>query len=183
MRKVTREHLLDHLTYTDQRAERLPAVLATQAPRRVHVGDHLTFLFENHLTVWFQIQEMMRVEGIVRESQIAHEIKTYNELLGGPGELGAVLLIEIDDPERRDVLLTQWLNLPRHLFAELPDGRRVRASYDERQVGTTRLSAVQYLKFDTGGVAPVALGSDHPALPVRTPLGAETLAAMAEDLS
>ena len=52
------------------------------------IGDYLTFLFENADTVRYQVHEMMRIESIVKENDIQHELDTYNELLGGSGELG-----------------------------------------------------------------------------------------------
>src|SRR5207244_4209552 len=87
---------------------------------------------------------------------IQHELDTYNELLGGEGELGATLLIEIEDPVRRDLLLRRWTDLPRGMYVRLEDGRRIRARADERQISTDRLSSVQYLKFPTGGAGDVA---------------------------
>jgi hypothetical protein len=62
-------------------------------------------------------------------------------------------------------------------------GRRVPATYDARQVGADRLSSVQYLKFDTRGEVPVAVGADHPALTLEVPLTAEQQAALRADLA
>jgi hypothetical protein len=120
----------------------------------------------------------------VREADILHELATYNELLGGPGELGATLLIELDDPALRDAKLAAWLDLPRHLYVKLEDGSRVPARFDPRQMGDTRLSSVQYLKFATGGRVPAAVGCDHPDPELRheTPLLPEQRAAFARDL-
>ena len=83
MRAVERNEILDYVTYGEERSTILEDVLEQKKPRRIHVGDYLTFLFENHDTVRFQIQEMIRVELIVKESDIQHEVDTYNELLGG----------------------------------------------------------------------------------------------------
>ncbi len=185
MRPVQREEILDFATYTDQRDTLRPPVLQAKSVRRATLGEHLTLLFENHLTVWYQIQEMMRVERIVRESDIRHEIETYNELLGGPGELGACLLISIQDAAVRNERLAQWRGLLPTLYLELEDGTKVPPTWDERQIGDDRLSAVQYIKFDVGGQVPVALGSDlaDPAIYGRAPLPAAVRAALAEDLA
>jgi hypothetical protein len=182
MTPVARQEIVDYQTYEEHRPELRRAVMAEKEVRRIHVGEHLTFLFETHDTVRYQIQEMMRVERLVKEAEIVHEIETYNELLGGPGELGCTLLIEIDDVEQRDVLLRQWLGLPEHLYVKLGDGRRIRAKHDPRQVGEERLSSVQYLKFDTQGQVPVAIGSDLPALTSETPLTDPQRQALAKDL-
>lgn len=185
MRPVTRDEILDYQTWMDERPARRPAVLAIKDARRVSLGEHLVFLFENHDTVWYQIQEMMRVEQIVRERDIQHEIDTYNELLGGPGELGSCLLIGVADPAERAVKLRDWRDLLPTLYAELPDGRRVRPTWDPRQVDPDRVSSVQYLKWDTGGQAPVALGCEHPdaALSGRVALSDGVREALSADLS
>jgi hypothetical protein len=184
MKPVPRSEILDWMTYAEQRDALRPAALAAKDARRVLLGDGtLVLLFENQATVRYQVHEMLRTERIVREADVLHELHTYNELLGGPGELGCTLLIGLEDPADRDVKLRAWLALPQHLYAELQGGRRVRATFDPRQVGEDRLSSVQYLKFDVGGEVPVAFGSDLPALQVRTELDERQRAALAEDLA
>lgn len=182
MKLVDRSEILDYVTYSEQRQEILDEVLRQKQPRRIHVGSWLTFLFENHDTVRFQIQEMVRVEQIVKEVDIEHEIETYNELLGSEGQLGATLLIEIDDPEKRQELLKRWTDLPEHLYVKLEDGEKVYAGYDNRQVGEDRLSSVQYLTFDTKGRGPVAVGADHESLTEETELTEEQREALRADL-
>src|SRR5262245_17485851 len=157
MKPVERASLLDYVTYEERRDQIRAQVLAIKALRRVHVGGALTFLFENTDTVRYQVQEMVRVERIVKEADIAHELETYNELLGGAGELGCTLLIEIDDPAERAVKLSAWMELPWHCYAKLESGEKVYARFDERQLGEERLSSVQYLKFATGGRVPVSI--------------------------
>jgi hypothetical protein len=185
MKTVERSEVLDFVTYEEQRdAVRASAMKAKDA-RRVHVGRSLTFLFENHETIRYQIQEMTRTERMVKESDIRHEIETYNELIGTNGDLGCTLLIEIDDPAARAEKLARWLALPKHLYAKLEDGTKVRARYDERQVGETRLSSVQYLKFPVGGKTPVAIGCDLPDadVGVECPLTPAQREALAADLA
>jgi len=167
MRKVTRADVLDYKTYNDRREEFRARILEEKAKRRIHVGEHLTFLFESTDTMLYQVQEMMRLEQTVRESEILHEIDTYNQLLGDDGELGCTLLIEIDDAADRSRKLAAWLGLPGHLYIKLDDGALARAVWDPRQVGEGRLSSVQYLKFPVGARVPVAIGSDHPDLRIE----------------
>lgn len=182
-RKVQRGDILDWQTYTDQREQRRNNILPVKNARRVHLGDSLTFLFENTQTMLYQIQEMVRAEQIVKEANIQHEVDTYNGLLGSAGELGCSLLIEIEDAEERRRKLTEWLELPAHLYVRLQDGSRVAASYDVTQIGEDRLSAVQYLKFDTGGKLPVAVGCDLPGLMIEQELTEQQAAALREDLA
>jgi len=183
MRPVKREELLDPKAYERARAEIRPSVIEAKRVRRVIVGGVLNFLFENTATIRYQIQEMIRAEGIVGEREVQHELETYNELLGSRGELGVSLLVEIPDPAERDVLLRRWLALPRHLYLKTASGEKIRARHDERQVGQDRVSSVQYLRFDVKGEVPVAAGSDLPELTAETPLGPEQREALRLDLA
>ena len=182
MKRVTRQEILDYVTYEEQRDKIRKKIMKIKELHRINVGGVLSFLFENTDTVRYQIQEMIRVERIVKETDILHEIKTYNELLGDSGELGCTLLIEIDDPDEREEKLTQWLELPKHLYLSLEDETRIMVSFDERQIGDARLSSVQYIKFNTGGKTPVAIGSDLPLLKAETALTADQKKALSEDL-
>ena len=182
MNQVVRSEIIDYVTYEEQRDQIRSEVLVLKRPRRIHVGEYLTFLFENKNTIRYQVQEMMRTEKIVKEADILHELQTYNELLGAPGELGCTLLIEIDDEAERNVKLRAWLKLIHHLYMEVEGGDRVRATFDERQVGDDRLSSVQYLKFNLDGRKPVAMGADLDALTVHTSLSDVQMKALCEDL-
>src|SRR5437867_588681 len=144
---VERPEIVDYMTYEDLRARFRAEVMKAKELRRIHIGEYLTLLFENHLTVRYQIQEMIRAERIVRESDIAHEIDTYNELLGGEGELGCTLLIEIEDPALRDRKLREWWSLPERIYVVLENGTRIPAMCDESQRGEVWLSFVHSLKF------------------------------------
>ena len=181
---VERSEIVDYQTYAELRSEIRAAVMKEKEHRRIHVGPHLTFLFETHATMRYQVQEMMRAEQIVKEADILHEIETYNEVLGGPGELGCTLLVELESPEERAVKLAEWLELPKTLYVRLADGTKVRPTYDERQVGEERVSSVQYLKFKVGDDAPVAIGCDHPdpELHHETELSDVQRAALQKDL-
>jgi hypothetical protein len=184
MRKVRRDELVDYQTYGDERpAVRARMIEVVKPPRRVHVGEHLTFVFENAETVRYQIQEMMRAERIVREADIRHELETYNALLGERGELGCCLLVEIEDEADRPAKLAAWKGLPDHLYVRCSDGAVVRATYDPAQVGDDRISSVQYLKFALGGRVPAAIGCDLPALTAETPLSQAQRDALVADLT
>jgi hypothetical protein len=183
VKPVERAEILDYVTYQEGRDAFREEIFAVKAARRVHIGEYLTLLFENHLTMRYQIQEMVRAERIVRESDIQHEIDTYNEVLGGDGEFGCTLLIEIDDPAIRDVKLKEWWRLPEKMYLLLEDGTRVWATFDERQRGDDRVSSVQYMKFNTGGRVPVAVGVDLPGLQAETRLTDEQGKALSKDMS
>jgi hypothetical protein len=182
MRKVQRSEIIDYQTYNDAREQARRTILEVKRPRRVHVGSCLTFLFENVDTVRYQIQEMMRAERIVRDADIQHEIDTYNAILGGEGELGCCLLVEIDDREEREQRLRQWRELPRRVYLRCDDGTQVRPTFDPAQADDEKISAVQYLKFPVGARRPLALGCDLPDLTAETLLSEEQRAALLADL-
>jgi len=181
MSKVKRSDLVDYVTWSEQRPALLPEVFAAKAARRIHVGENLTFLFENRLTLRYQVQEMMRVERIVREADIQHELDTYNELASGDGVLGCTMMVEVPDPVLRDETLRAWLGLQAAVYIALADGERVAATYDARQVGDDRLSAVQYLRFEVGQGVPVALGVDHARVRLEATLSDTERAALTAD--
>lgn len=182
LRPVRRDEVLDLDRYEAMRADVRREVMEAKRRRRVHVAGVFTFLFENHRTVWYQIQEMLRTERITKAADILHEVETYNELLGEPGDLGATLLIEIDDPAVRAQRLVEWRALPEHVAVRLDDGTLARALFDARQRGDDRLSSVQYLRFPVKGRVPVEIVIDLPGLAATTALTAEQRRALAEDL-
>jgi Protein of unknown function (DUF3501) len=180
--KVDLSQILKLDEYDARRDAIRARVMEEKRRRRVHAGP-LTFLFENAETVRYQVQEMLRAERLYRPAEVQHELDTYNELLGGPGELGCTLLIELTDPVERDAKLRAWRGLPGHLYARSADGRLSRPRYDARQVGDDRLSSVQYLKFPAPTGAPIAIGSDLPGLELETALTPDQRAALDADLA
>jgi len=183
VRPVTREELLDYQTYGERRGAIRAEMLKTKALRRIQVGPHLTVLFENRETVRYQIQEMMRAEQIVREDAIRHELDTYNELLGGPGGLGATLLVVVEEAVERAVRLAEWRDLPGHIYVRFADGSRAFARFDARQVNEEKLSSVQFLNFACAGKTPVAVGTDFEPLAAEVNFTGEQRQALAADLA
>src|SRR5215813_12649305 len=100
MNKVRLSEILDIAQYEKAREEFRRRVIGLKKNRRLPVGPMVTFVFENHDTVLFQIQEMMRAERIVNDDAIQHELDTYNQLLPGENELAATMLIELPEAAR-----------------------------------------------------------------------------------
>lgn len=146
MQPIETSEIKNLADYEIERQTLRPAMIALKDRRRVRVGDHLTFLFENRATVRYQIQEMIRIERIVKLEEIRREVETYNELIPARGELAASLLIEYETPEQRNVELPRLLGLDRHIWIAAGN-ERTPALFDPRQIGDTRISSVQYLKF------------------------------------
>lgn len=182
-RLVERDDIVDYATYEDSRADDRSRVMDLKQARRVHLNEYLTFLFENRDTLRYQIQEIMRVERIVREADILHEIETYNSILGEAGDLGCVLLIEIENEADRKPLLVRWLGLQDRIYVKMADGSKVYAGFDPAQVGDDRISAVQYLQFAVGGRVPVAIGTDFEHMVAEIAFDDVQVAALTEDLA
>jgi hypothetical protein len=146
----------------------------------------MTFVFENRLTVKFQVQEVLRVERIDSEEAIAEELAGFNTMLPGAGELSATLLIELSGSDAEvKAELARLSGLGEHVWLEVA-GTRVRGNFDPGRDDGRRFSAVQYVRFPVGGsidpARPVALVIDHPNYSHRTELGVEARKSIAADL-
>jgi hypothetical protein len=191
MKPITPLEVLPVTTYDRVRPLLRPLCIAEKARRRLAVGPHITLMFENRQTIWYQIQEVLRAERIFEDAAINAEVETYNELIPRPGELFATLLIEYAESAERDVELTRLVGLERHLWLVL-DGRRVGARFDERQMSPDQISAVQFIAFPIGTEAghfgelaaagKVAIEVDHPHLSVRAPVESSLALALTDDL-
>ena len=65
--------LLSPEIYEQSRPAQQARIIALKKRRRVAVGPHMSLLFENRRTLLFQIQEVLRSEGITSEKRIASE--------------------------------------------------------------------------------------------------------------
>lgn len=84
--------------------------------RRVRIGPRLTLIFENRQTLWFRIQEIVRIARLGESAQVQQELNLYNRLLPGRNLLQAALLIEIADEAHLAQEMAAWKNLEgRHL--------------------------------------------------------------------
>jgi hypothetical protein len=186
------EETLSLTDYERVRPRLRPLFIHEKNRRRLAVGSHLTFLFENAQTVWYQVHEMIRTEQMRTADAIAHELETYNELLPGADALSATLLIEYESAPERDAALRRLVGLERHLHLVLGD-RRSSVEFDRRQMDTERLSAVQFVRLPMAGVTRaqflqlaaqdrLAIEADHPSLAARASIDAALAAALAEDL-
>jgi hypothetical protein len=176
MKPVSADEIKNIADYELERPEFRSRMMALKDRRRVRVGDHLTLLFENRETVRYQIQEMMRIERLVRPEEIRHELETYNELIPALNQLSATLLIEYETSEERDIWLRKLLGLEDHVWIEIEGQGRAKARFDARQIATDRLSSVQYIRFPLSEAQAAAFPRgarivvDHPEYAVATPL-------------
>ncbi len=191
MHKVEPSEILDLVAYEKIRPEFLEKMIALKRPRRIHVGENLCFIFENRDTVIFQIQEMTRAERTVADEAIAREVTVYNELVPGPDELSATLMIEIPNPSRIRSELDRLVGIDEHVCLDIGD-ETVRARFDDKQFEEDRISAVQYIRFPLGPelaarfrdpTVPAELRVDHPSYQNATRIEGESRATLAADLA
>jgi hypothetical protein len=172
MNQVALSEILDIAQYEKARDEFRRRIIALKKNRRLPVGPRVTFVFENHDTVLFQIQEMMRAERIVNDDAIQHEIDTYNQLLPGKNELAATMLIELPDAARIRDEITKFhgVNTGEATYIQIGD-ERLPGVFDAGQSDDRRISAVQYARFRFNdaqretfatGASPASLVINHP---------------------
>src|SRR5881628_734084 len=97
MPQITRDSLLPLESYAKTRKSFREQVIAHKKARTVHLGEHVTLLFEDELTIRYQIQEMLRIEKTFEEAGIRDELDAYNALVPDGSNLKATMLIEYED--------------------------------------------------------------------------------------
>ena len=191
---ITRDSLLSLEAYAKARAEFRARVLAHKKPRTVHLGDHVTLVFEDELTIRYQIQEMLRIEKVFEEAGIQEELDAYNPLVPDGTNFKATMLIEYEDPTERVAALERLVGIERRIWVEVAGGPRVYAIADEDlpRETETKTAAVHFLRFElTKDMvaslregADLAIGVDHPRYGAEIPaVGPATRAALVGDLA
>ncbi len=193
MSKLTLSDISDLRAYERERDDFRRDVIALKRRRRVALGEFVTLLFENEMTIRFQIQEMARAEKIIDDEAIETELRIYNPLIPEPGQLCATLFIELTS---KDALM-RWLpclvGIERSVALRLSDGGLVRAVVDEdheKQLTREETTAsVHYVRWQLTReqverfvAGPVILVANHAQYAFETPLSADTLAELATDL-
>ena len=148
-KRITPEDLMPMEKYSIIRRDLRRALIKTKAQRRAHVGPFATFHFENYETMWAQVQEMLYIEkgGL---QQIQDELEAYNPLIPQGSQLITTLLIEIEDPVRRQRLLSKLGNIENNIILSFEDQRVVGQPHDdvERTNAEGKTSAVHFLTFN-----------------------------------
>jgi hypothetical protein len=145
--KVSLDEILGLDRYERVRDELRRRIIGLKKHRRVAVGDRVTLVFENHETMLFQIQEMIRAERIVDLDKIREEIEVYNELIPNDEELSATLLIEITESERIREELVQLIGIDETVSLQIDEAFEIPAKFEPGRSKEDKLSAVQYIRF------------------------------------
>jgi hypothetical protein len=194
MPRITRDSLLSLEAYARERKDFRARVIAHKKHRSVHLGEHVTLLFEDELTIRYQIQEMLRIEKTFEEAGIQDELDAYNPLVPDGANFKATMLIEYEDADLRRQALARLRGVEDRVWIEVEGCGRVYAIADEDlpRENEQKTSSVHFLRFELTpemiaalkyGVA-LGVGIDHPAYAVAVPaLAAEIRRALVADLA
>ena len=169
---ISRESLLTLEAYARDRKRFRARVLEHKKPRTVHLGEHLTLLFEDELTIRYQVQEMLRIEKIFEDAGIQDELDAYNPLVPDGRNWKATLQVEYEDVEERKRALARLKGVEDRVWVQVDGQPRVHAIADEdlERENDEKTSAVHFLRFELTPAmiaalksgAGLAIGVDHP---------------------
>lgn len=194
MATITRDSLLSLEAYHKERTAFREKAIQERRLRTVHLGDHVTMIFENEFLMRYQIQEMLRVEKTFEEEGIEDELNAYNPLIPGGSDFKATMMIEYSNEADRKVALAKLVGVEHQIFIEVEGQPRVYAIADEDLERSTaeKTSAVHFMRFDLSkdmkralqAGAQLMVGCDHKEYPMHVQtLPLETLASLVSDLS
>jgi len=172
MQKLVESDLLSLERYSRERADFRARVMAHKRNRQLSVGQNVMWLFEDRLTVQYQVQEMLRTERIFEAEGIADELAAYNPLIPDGRNWKVTLLIEYPDPEVRKVQLEKLRGVEDRCWVQVAGCARLFAIADEdlERENETKTSAVHFLRYELEAPMAAALkagaalsvGVDHP---------------------
>ena len=186
--------LLGARAWTALRAQSIEAARQHRRGRTIELDARMRLQFEDHETIRWQMQEVVRIERLECPLGIAQEFEHYAHLLpDGETTLCATLFIEIPDAEQRNAELPALAEAAHRCYLRLAGaatdviGARANADLPDAHLG--RPSAVHFLRFDLSprqrdallAGTPMAVGCDHPACRVERPLASSMLAALRRD--
>ncbi len=194
MGKITADSLLSLEAYHKARPQIRERIIALRRRRTVHLGDHLTLIFENEELMRYQIQEMLRVEKIFESEGIQDELDAYNPLVPDGSNFKATMMIEYTVESERRSALARMRGIESRVFVEVEGQPRVYAIADEDLERTTedKTSAVHFLRFELSddmctalkSGAQMKVGCDHKEYPMHLDtLPPETLAELVTDIA
>jgi hypothetical protein len=178
--------------YARERGEFRAGVVAHKRPRTVAVGPNMTWVFEDRLTVQYQVQEMLRIERIFEPAGIQEELDAYNPLIPDGSNWKVTMMIEYADPAERAAALARLRGIEDRCYVAVTGCQRVSGIADEdlERANEEKTSAVHWLRFELPPAArdairrgaAVSIGVDHPGYLHEARLAPATVASLARDL-
>jgi hypothetical protein len=192
--KITRDSLMTLETYAKARPDFRKRVIEHKKLRTLALGEHVTLIFEDELTIRYQIQEMLRIEKIFEEEGILHELESYTPLVPDGSNFKATMMIEYDDPVERKKALSKLIGVEDRVWVQVEGSPKVYAIADEdlERENDEKTSSVHFLRFELSkdmcealkyGVT-LSVGIDHENYRVAiSPVPATSRNALVADLS
>lgn len=172
MARISRDSLMPLEVYARERPKFREKVLAHKKHRTVGLGPNLTLVFEDELTMRYQIQEMLRAERIFEEAGIQDELDAYNPLVPDGSNWKATMLIEYPDVEERRRMLPKLIGVEDKVWVRVEGCPAVYAIADEDldRENDEKTSSVHFLRFELDASmksrlragAALSMGVDHP---------------------
>ncbi|HSC47208.1 MAG TPA: DUF3501 family protein [Gammaproteobacteria bacterium] len=150
LQKLERKDLWSLEEYAQKREDFRRQVMQHKKARTLHLGPNLTLLFEDRLTMQYQVQEMLRTERIFEAAGIQEELDAYNPLIPDGANWKATLLIEFDDVEERKKALAQLIGIEVRVWLQVAGHEPVQPIADEDLERETaeKTSSVHFLRFE-----------------------------------
>ena len=192
-KRITRDSLMSLETYAKTRKEFRANAIAHKRLRTVHIGEHVTLLFEDEMTIRYQIQEVLLVEKTFERSGIQDELDAYTPLVPDGRNFKATMLIEYMDEAERRLALTKLKGIEDKTWIQVEGSKKVYAIADEDlpRENETKTSAVHFLRFELTeemaaalkyGVS-LSMGVDHSQYTFAVAVSNETRTALVNDLA
>ena len=169
---LKREDLFSLEEYVEQRLNIRKNVMDVKKLREVNLGEHIRLLFENHQTVQYHIQEMLRIEKIFEAASIQAELDVYNPLIPDGSNLKATMMIEYTDVVERTKALSNLIGIEKSIYFQVGNHQNVYAICNEDLERETdeKTSSVHFMRFefdkamivDFCKVTNVKIGVSHP---------------------
>jgi hypothetical protein len=192
MPQIAPDSLLSLEAYARERSAYRSRVIAHKKLRTVHVGEHVTLIFEDEQTIRYQVQEMLRIERIFEEAGIRGELEAYNPLIPDGRNWKATMLIEYPEPEERRRELARLKGIEDRSWVQVEGCARVFAIADEdlERENEEKTSAVHFVRFELDPAMCAALkagagltvGVDHPNYAASVAVAPEVRRSLAGDL-
>jgi hypothetical protein len=159
MPAISRDSLMPLEVYARTRQDFRAKVLAHKKHRAVALGRNVTLIFEDELTIRYQIQEMLRIEKIFEEDGIEDELSAYNPLVPTGTNWKATMLVEYPDMEERKQMLAQLIGVENHVWVRVEGFDKVFAIADEdlERSNEEKTASVHFLRFELTGEMRAAL--------------------------
>jgi hypothetical protein len=189
VRPITRRDIKGPALYAPIRDDYRNRIIELKKPRRVLVGDRVEIVFDNRLTLAFQVEEICRLENLVTDEQIGAEIDLTNQLMPTPDSLAATLFVPLPPGEDTKAAMHALVGIDEHVIVHVGP-HAIHAAFEPGRSTDERISAVQYLRFPLSAAAkaalctpgtPVALEIDHPSYRHRAACGEGLRASLAAD--